>query len=56
MQWSVQALIWTLEKAIGKEWNRDLEEAWIGLLFFNCTNHVNRIQNPKPETFILLLN
>ena len=22
------ALIWTLEKAIGKEWNRDLEEAW----------------------------
>ena len=23
------ALIWTLEKAIGKEWNRDLEEAWI---------------------------
>ena len=22
------ALVWTLEKAIGKEWNRDLEEAW----------------------------
>jgi len=23
------ALIWTLEKAIGKEWTRELEEAWI---------------------------
>jgi hemoglobin-like flavoprotein len=22
------ALLWTLEKAIGKEWNADLEEAW----------------------------
>lgn len=36
------ALIWTLKNALGKDWNQELEEAWIAC-YTNLTNQMQSI-------------
>jgi hemoglobin-like flavoprotein len=38
------ALVWTLEKALGAEWNQKLEDAWVA-----CYNHIAEIMQRSAQ-------